>query len=302
MNKQLIRSLMVLAVSSLAACGGGSSSGSDTPKTGQLKLSITDAPVDDAKHVYITITGVTLKKGGDSPLQNVSISPELRVDLLALSNGTSELLFTETITSGQYEWARFQLKDDAQIVWLDDSTDDLALPTQNELKTSGNFNVPQDGLAQYTVDWDLRKSIVETGNSGSYKLKPVLHLRDDTQVGFVEGSVDSTFLSTNCNQQGDIAALYLYSGHDITPGEMGGTGEDPIASVKLANDQHFFLGMLNPGNYTLALTCDAGLDTAEDDSPTVIDFPGKAEIVVAQGQAAALDAGDYPFLEYIPVP
>lgn len=288
----------LMAIASLTACGGGS--GGDSAgfgRTGELSLSITDAPVDGAEHVWITLTGVKLKRTGNDEEQQIDvIGDEMEVDLLALSNGNSELLFSERLTAGEYQWARFQISA-ARIVWTGGDEEELQLPTRDELKTSGNFSVPADGVASYTVDWDLRQSIVELGSSGSYKLKPVLHLRDDDTVGYVEGEIDGTYLASQCDGL-DAPVLYIYNGHNIVPDDMGGDGQEPIASVRLSSNQ-FYLGMLNPGNYTLGFTCDGGLDIPESDEESFT-FNTTLEITVIQGENVNFEDEDHPFLNPVP--
>ena len=63
----ILKVMLGLALATtLSACGGGSSGSNDDAYggTGQLTLSITDAPVDGAKEVWITIDGVHLKRSG----------------------------------------------------------------------------------------------------------------------------------------------------------------------------------------------------------------------------------------------
>lgn len=289
-------------VATLAACGGGGSGdGGSFGTTGELNLAITDAPVDGASHVYVTITGIKLKRTGSDEEKLIDvIGDEIPVDLLTLSNGTTRLLFSEKVTAGDYQWARFQVSE-ASIVWEGGGSEDLQLPTQDELKTSGNFTVPSNGVANYTVDWDLRKSIVEVGSSGNYKLKPVLHLRDDDNVGFIQGQLDGTFVANECTGLTDVPAVYVYNGHGIVPDDMGSAGVAPIASLKLADSNDFYIGMLNPGNYTLAFTCDGGTDEPESDETNLqVQFPEKLEVTVIQGENVEFEDADYPFEDYLP--
>ena len=61
-SKEIKTTLGVLALSSLTACGGGSgSSSSSTNQFGDLNLSVTDAPVDDASVVNVRFEAITVK-------------------------------------------------------------------------------------------------------------------------------------------------------------------------------------------------------------------------------------------------
>ena len=294
---------IALAIASLmAGCGGGGSDdGDDEPGfsgTGQLNLAITDAPVDDATAVWVTITGMHIKRTESSDERRVTLNGddtvgnEIRVNLLTLANGGSAALFADSVTSGEYQWIRFDVEE-ACIAFIDNADPDdadecipMTLPAQDQLKTAGAFTVPSNGIANITVDWDLRKGVVEQG-SGNYRLKPVLHLREDEDVGAISGVIQG--LAAECDND-EVAAVYVYSGN-VTPGEIDGTGVEPFASVKVQDDNEFFIGMLDPGTYTYAYTCDALLD--EPETSEGIEF--------YESETAEVEASEVTDVTYIPV-
>ena len=59
-----------------------------------LSINITDAPVDSARHVWVTFSAIELKPQGQAPI-TIDI-PDRRIDLLALRDGLSEPLLPET--------------------------------------------------------------------------------------------------------------------------------------------------------------------------------------------------------------
>ncbi len=262
-------------VATLAACGGGSSGdGGSFGTTGELNLAITDAPVDGATSVWVTITGMKLKRTDAGSEKSVALNGsdtqnnEIEVDLLTLANGGSAALFADRVAAGDYQWIRFEVEK-ACIAFIPNANKNnpnecipMELPAQSELKTSGSFHVPSDGIANITVDWDLRKAIVQEG-TGDYRLKPVLHLRDDEEVGAISGVITGNDASCDADE---VAAVYVFSGI-VTPDDMDDIGVEPFVSVRVqdngAEDDSFFVGMLDPGRYTLAYTCDA-LDDAPD--------------------------------------
>ena len=282
--------ILTAAAGTLAACGGGgASNGAST--TGQLNLSITDAPVDGASKVLVTIDGISVKAtNGSEQTINMNASGisnnKITVNLLNLQ-GTSMPLFANEVASGDYQWVRFHLAS-ASICFVTSTENcyDLQMPTQDELKTSGSFHVNSNGVANISVDWDLRKSIVQIGNSGNtYRLKPVLHVRDNSDVGTISGAIISP-LDTSCAVT-DTRAVYVYSGTVTTPGDMGGNGTQPIASVYVKNDNSFSIGMLEPGTYTLAFTCDAGVDDPAADDSANMTFPASVQATVTAGQTTS---------------
>lgn len=277
----------------LAACGGGGGGGGGSAhSTGELNLAITDAPVDGAEHVWVTITGMTLKRSGDDETSvklngTDTQNNEIEVDLLTLANGGSAALFADRIRSGDYQWIRFAVEK-ACIAFIPgaDKNDPsecipLELPAQNELKTSGSFNVPSNGIANITVDWDLRKAIVEEGN-GDYKLKPVLHLRDDSDVGAIGGTIQGA----ECELD-EVPAVYVFNGI-VTPDDMDNIGVEPFASVRVQGDDSFYIGMLDPGTYTLAYTCDALADDPEANDGSDVGFYDTDTATVTAGQETAV--------------
>lgn len=292
MNRFLKSALGTSLAIAVAACGGGGGS-NDAATTGQLNLAITDAPVDGASAVWVTITGMKLKRTSDGNEKSVNLNGaetqnnEIEVNLLTLANGGSAALFADQITAGDYQWIRFEVEK-ACIAFIPNANRNnpnecipMELPAQNELKTSGSFNVPSNGIANITVDWDLRKAIVLEG-TGDYKLKPVLHLRDDSDVGAISGIITGEDAVCALNE---VAAVYVFSGI-VAPVDMDGTGLEPFASVRVRDndpeDDSFFIGMLDPGRYTLAYTCDA-LDDAPE-TPNAIGFFETITVDVVTGE------------------
>lgn len=303
--KGILISGLVLHVTVLVACGGSSSGASNTPATGEISMNITDAPVDFADSVDIVVTGMTLKPSSGEELfiqldgPDINEEGELEVNLLDLSDGSAMALFSSVIVpAGDYQWARFQIDSDRAFIVIDGMQYNLQMPADKfELKTSGNFNVPADGTVSYTVDWDLRKSIVEMGNSGTnFKLKPVLHLREDATSIVIKGAVDSTLLSAECTEVSDVGGVYVYLGHGIIPGDLGSANRDqPLYTQEIdTSDNSFVVGPL-PGNenenteFTLAFTCDAGSDNPDENDDAVLFADGSSlELTLQPGVAEGL--------------
>lgn len=276
-SKKVITALGILTLSSLTACGGGSSASGGANQFGDLNLSVTDAPVDDASVVNVRFEAITVKpKNGTSV--TISDLEATNINLLDYTGGTSRILLqTEGDTNlqlpaGEYNWIRFDVSDtegDSYIV-IDGNQYDLTVPS-GELKLNTGFTIPVDGVANFTVDFDLRHSIVNsTGNT--YKLKPVLRLLDNTLVGMLSGTVDGALIA-DCNGSDDVAAVYLFEG-TLTEGQLGDMGStaseevEPIITVAPsgdAGDYTYAIGFVGAGTYTVAYTCDPDDSEADDD-------------------------------------
>jgi len=292
--------IIVTSAALLAACGSGDGGGGskDAP-TGSLKLSVTDAPVDDAEAVWIKFRAVEFKPEGGSPVRhellgagNPQVPAPQSINLLPLQEGRSAVLVNNLeLPAGRYEWIRLIVDNvenerDSYIV-IEGNECELRVPSGDEsgLKLIRGFTLPANGSVALTVDFDLRKSIVEPpGQQGTgidctqaYLLKPVLRLVQDSDVGAITGTVDPNLFLPDCSR-----LVYVFS--DGT-GPAGGTlpddqdADDPNPVVMAKADAvtgAYHASFLPSGNYTLAFTC--GLDDMATDDALVFS-PTKAASV-----------------------
>lgn len=272
----------------LAACGGSDSS----PRTGQMSVQVTDAPVDAAEQVVVRFTGISFKPADEAPVVVTFVIPR-DIDLLALAGGDAAPLISNlTVPAGAYEWMRLHVDADFDTVYdsyiqIDGSQYELRVPSGSEsgLKLNGGFVVPQGGVASYTLDFDLRKSVVEPIGQPGYFLKPVIRMVNNAQVGSLTGMVDAALLASACT--GDATgAVYLYQGADVVPDDVDGVLPDPLASgaVTLQGDgtYRYTIAFLSPGSYTVAWTCDAADDQPE--SSEDLAFSPAANVSIVTGE------------------
>ena len=265
----------------LAACGGGSSSGGAS--TGSLSLSLTDASIDSADEVVVEFYGVELQPADGARFsfdftERCTLDPaSCQIDLLALTGGVSELILdAETVPSGQYSWVRLMVNANENIrdsyIIVGGQEFELRIPSGSEsgLKLNRGFVVPASGVADFTIDFDLRKSVHDPVGSSDYILRPTLRLVDNTEVGTLSGSVDPAFFAGgDCN-----GAVYVFSGGTVgAPDDEDGEGggPDPITSVLVPADgtHNYKVAFLPEGDYLIAFTCDAMADDpAVDDVAT----------------------------------
>ena len=144
---------------------------------------------------------------------------------------------------------------------------------------TADLNVGDDDT--YTIDFDLRKSIVDPGGQPGYFLKPVLRLVQNIMTGSVAGKIDNAFLIDASCGVNAANAVYLYTGSSITADDIGSTTE-PVATslVELdagSGEYRYELGYIEQGTYTIAFTCQAELDLEGDD---VVVFQGETDIQV----------------------
>ena len=155
--------VVTAAVAFLAACGGGGDG--DKSQTGSLKLSITDAPMDDVDEVWVKFSAVEFKPEGGAPVLN-TLSAQQSLNLLALQEGRTAVLVNEAVLpAGRYEWIRLIVDNVPNVrdsyVMADGMECELTVPSGAEsgLKMNRGFTLPADGSVALTVDFDLRKSL-----------------------------------------------------------------------------------------------------------------------------------------------
>ena len=295
---------LTLATAALAACGGD---GGSQEKTGFLTLGVTDAPVDHAEDVVVEFSGVELKPRG---------GPAFSIDFVDPANPTQPLvkeihlldyqgedravlLDGEEIPAGEYEWMRLKVNAEPNVVdsYIVLETDggqcELEIPSgaQTGLKMIRGFTVASGALTDFTIDFDLRKSVVappgqQTGepltcDGQAYFLKPVLRVVDNLQVGSITGVVDPALVAAACeadpadpNKAGNV---YLFGPYEAAeqvpanvPDDVDGAeadGADPIdtAIVDPATGAYTFGFVEADKKYALAYTCDEDASDVDAD-------------------------------------
>lgn len=282
---------MTAVAASLAIAGCGSD---DDGGTGTMSLDVTDAPVDNATAVTVEFTGVEVKPA-EGRSEVFDFDSARSIDLLALQGSDSDsLLADEPLPAGEYNFIKLKVNAaqgqmDSTISLDDGNTHSLFVPSggQDGLKLVQGFTVPVNGSVDFTVDFDLRKSVSDP-ESGQvdYILRPALRLVDNTEVGHIAGTVDSATASDSACSP----AVYAYEGSDVTPDDVGSSTE-PVTTSQVSDDGsgtfEYELGFLVAGDYTVALTCDADADEADTDDN--ISFEGSQNATVEADQTTTVD-------------
>jgi hypothetical protein len=288
---------MMLVASILAGCGGGGGGGGSKNTMGALTLGITDAPVDVADAVVVQFSGVELKPKGGQAFSIDFASPKT-IDLLALQ-GTNRatLLDGEQVQAGEYEWMRLKVNADPNVegdsyITIGGAKCELRIPSGDEtgLKMIRGFTIGIGTTTDFTVDFDLRRSVVQppgqhtsvpTCDGQAFLLKPVLRVVDNLQVGTITGMVDPTFIGQVC-PAGELGNVYLFGPYTAEspppnpplPDDVDANDADglnPITSAMVALDGSsnaaYTIGFVPAGNYVAAYTCSTEITDADDYNP-----------------------------------
>ncbi|ARM85602.1 DUF4382 domain-containing protein [Marinobacter salarius] len=295
MNQSLKYLTILGFTGALTACGGDSDSSSlSGGETGSVSVGLTDAPVDSAQEVNIEVAALVLQPS-DGERRRFELEFPAPINLLDLQGGSFESLVTdEEVPAGNYNWMRIELGDDNTVV-NDSGTHLLTTPSARGVQTSG-FVVPAGGQVSFTIDFDVRKSLVDPVGQDGYKLKPALRLVDNSETGIVEGTVAGELITQECGDAltPDFAGnVYVHDGENAQPDDIGSANE-PLVAVPVeenGGDYSYIAAFIPAGNYTVSYTC--GDDLIEDDqeqpSDDDITFVGAQNVTVIAGETVTAD-------------
>lgn len=280
------------------AFAAGCDNGGDT---GRLTLRVTDSPVTDATHIWIKFDAVEVKPDDGPPLW-FDLTATRRFDLLALTDGFSATLLEGIeLEAGRYNWIRLYVNlapENLDPATIDFSQENfsyvvigatpypLVIPSGAEtgLKLNRPFVVPAGGTADFTVDFDMRKSLHEAV-AGRYILRPTLRIVDNVVVGQIVGQITG-FDATHACADGTV---YVFAG-DVVPDDVDAIAPDPVTAARAREEEGmcvYTAAFLEPGLYTVAFTWDGALDDpALDDA---LAFPFNTTALVTANTTATVD-------------
>lgn len=304
--------LPLVLIWALTACSSSSDGGADGGISGtgvtSFNLNITDGPVDEASAVVVEFTAVEVKpEDGESIL--FEFDEAKSIDLLALQGSASAVLLEdETLAVGEYTWIRLAVNAEEDGVLdsyidLPEGRQELRVPSgsQTGLKLQGGFTLSEGVEANFTIDFDLRKSLTNPPGRDSVFLKPSLRLIENTQVGSITGIVDSTLIAEACADASvDAGSVYLYSGSDVTPVDLQDNENDPLttALVSFSDTSYTFeFGFIPAGDYTIAYTCTQAADDPESDD--LVTNSEEEGVYFLQSENVSVTAGEETVQSFI---
>lgn len=235
------RGVALASLLTLAACGGGSVS--DGEAETRVSILFSDAPVEDAAKVVVTVDSITFSPvNGDDIVVETFTSNELgivdadtfTIDLLEVQGNDNRLVLDSVMLPvGDYKNIRIGILDeDVNLSYVEEVSTGALKPIKvpsDELKL-GSFTVGEFSTQTFVIEFGLRQSLVyNPGPPGKdrYILKPrgvrVIDLEDaSTVMGLVD--IDALHAFAPCaakpdSQVGNMA--YLYAGHGLDPTLLG---------------------------------------------------------------------------------
>jgi hypothetical protein len=191
MRRIYVVSAFILSVVSLTVLISCKKNGTGDGKA-RLQVYLTDDP-GDYQAVYIDVKDVQINVTGDpnngwQSLQGVNAGV---YDLLRLVNDEDTILADAEIPSGRLHQIRLVLGTE-NYVKLEGTTELIKLETpsaqQSGLKLNIQYDVTEERLYTILLDFDVAKSIVNTGNN-KYILKPTIRAILNAVGGTIKGVV-----------------------------------------------------------------------------------------------------------------
>ena len=241
------------------------------PGKGTLKIYLTDAleknDVDgDYENIFISISRIEAhfvetdeeqldtevadesKKGNWQVIAEWDEGEGFEVDLLELE-GKSIFLASALLPSGKYTQLRVFLEEQAIIIVNGEEVleeHDLIIPSvgQTGIKLNHPFEITSDQITELTLDFDVDKSIIKTGN-GDYKLKPVIGIissysPDSPDEGVLYfGSIEGQVYELNVEEDervGIVGASVTIEGLTLP---YGGTYEGTTTTTDVDGDYNY---------------------------------------------------------------
>lgn len=228
----LFMAIIVVLVMILFAIASVFTGCSKDDPSARIIVTLTDSPGDfDAVNVDIEAIEVHRQMGNQESgwisLGNINSGV---YDLLELTNGTEVVLTDTEYPAGQISQMRLILGEHNTLE-TDGQTIDLTVPSGAEsgLKLIVNENLIAGLTYTFKLDFDAARSVVKSGGSGSYNLKPVIRVITEATSGGIIGTV---------NPASENVAVYAMQGMDTL-----GT------SYAIENVTEFLIGGLSEGTY-----------------------------------------------------
>jgi len=218
-----------------------------------VSFALTDAPIDESvvTAVNVTVSEVAINESADGNIPNgdgswktVTIDPPVTLNLLDLRDGLFAELGEPLVLEGGTQINQIRLGVDSVAVMEGETAVTTTMPSSTGLKISNAFQVPLSGAISVTIDFDVRKSVVDLGTE--YLVKPALRAVLDNEAGKVVGTVPA-----------GVVAVYAYANDAYLDAEATTANADGLyftgayTSALAKMDSSYVLAYMDAGVYDL---------------------------------------------------
>jgi hypothetical protein len=187
-------------------------------KPGTVTIALADAPVDELSQIFVKVEGIAFAPAGtghclrepkrgcaNSALYAYQLNKESEVDLLALSDGRTQVLpFSQDLSSGTYEGVRLFLAEDSKVEGVlksNGSRIEIEFPQspfgRKEFTIIEEFEVQEGTDNEIIIHVDLRRSLRRKPD-GNFILFPMTNVVPTRIAGRIFGTVASADVTRVC--------------------------------------------------------------------------------------------------------
>lgn len=190
-----IFSVIIFAILCFVACDDSNDQAPMTNSTSKISVRLTDAP-GDYDEVNLEVIDVLIKSNensDDNGWISIGDNKPTLYNVMGLTGGVNALIADTLVPSGYLGQIRLLLGDNNTVV-KGGVIYPLKTPSaqQSGLKLKVNKTLEPGMSYDFTLDFDVDKSIVKAGNSGIYNLHPVIKVFATLSLGGIKGTVTPT--------------------------------------------------------------------------------------------------------------
>lgn len=286
--------LVVVCLSLVYSCSEDDQGTPENPEGYNTKVSITDAPIDNAnvQAAFITIAEVNVNGKSIEGFQKTT------VNISSLQNGNSELLGSLDLESGTTSEITLVLDNETDA--SGEAPGNYILTAEGEKKalvaTSGiieitdNLDIQAVENNEIILDFDLRKTIVENESTGDYEFVSETELGNSIRaVNSLETGVISGTVSNMNSSDAETMVAFVYKKGTYSESEAGSennVGFSNAVSSSSVNkaDGDFELHFIEEGDYELHFA-----SFSDTNSNGSLEFEGMLDV----SSATAIDLQEF---------
>ena len=270
--------ISVAAAISLSLGLSGCDHDDDDKKPATVSLGVSDASVDEITALNICFSAIEFKALGDGESKTFTVGDDAEIlpansvcpdatntvgiNLLDyIGEDAEQLINNAEMEAGEYK-LRVIMSEGSFAIDKASGEEVMVEVPSNELKLVNALTFAQGGVASYTLEFDLRKSMVDATGQEGYKLKPTgVRLVNNTEVGTLTGNVSSTYLMNNgCEDvstaEGDgVASIYMFESPATMPLNVDEVYATGTAISNGAGGSSYEIGYVLAGQYDVAISC-----------------------------------------------
>ncbi len=231
--------------------------------TARVQLKLVDAP---GNYLEVNVEIIDIQfNNSENEEEWTSFTSEsgypINIDLTELIAGNSLLLTDQIIPSGILKQIRLVLSDNNTLVIEGELGEPISVhldtpsALQSGLKLKLDANLESGFSYTFILDWDVEKSIVDTGSLDKYNLKPVIRVNAEANSGSISGEITG-------DVEGEIVPLA-----DVTVTIY----QDDIYIADSLTDENgdFIIQGLPEGDYKIKIEQE-GYDNYESETPITV--------------------------------